>query len=113
LPNISSNLVSVRFFSPSFNISNRNLLLDIVVFPPFWIMGALILLSPLRAPSAPTDADTEAAWLPEKTEAEREQIIAQMREVEVKWAIRCLWALAVLVVLGIVAGIAAWAAMRS
>jgi hypothetical protein len=76
-------------------------------------MGALILLSPLRAPSAPTDADTEAAWLPEKTEAEREQIIAQMRKVEVKWAIRCLWALAVLVVLGIVAGIGAWAAMRS
>ena len=76
-------------------------------------MGALILFSPLRAPTAPTDADTEAAWLPEKTEAEREQIIARMRKVEVKWAIRCLWALVVFVVLGIVAGIAAWAALRS
>ena len=76
-------------------------------------MGSLILLSPLRAPVAPTDADTEAAWMPEKTEAEREQIITQMRKVEVKWATRCLWALVVLAVLATVSGIAAWAALRS
>jgi len=85
--------------------------IDIVVFPPFWIMGALILLSPLRPPSAATDA--EAAWLPEKTEAEREQIIAQMRRVEVKWAMRCLLALIVFILLGAVAGVAAWATLRS
>ncbi|KAF8235777.1 hypothetical protein L208DRAFT_1255076 [Tricholoma matsutake] len=83
------------------------------LFPPFWIIGALILLSPLRAPSAPTDPDTETAWLPEKTEAEREQIIAQMRKVEIKWAKRCLWATVILVLLGTSAGIAIWAALRS
>ncbi|KAJ7510471.1 hypothetical protein B0H11DRAFT_2216263 [Mycena galericulata] len=31
------------------------------LFPPFWIMGIVILLSPLRAPPAATPS---AAWLP-------------------------------------------------
>lgn len=75
-------------------------------------MGALILLSPLRAPSAPADADTEAAWMPDKTEVEREQIIARMRKVEVKWAMRCLWALVALTLVGIVTGLAVWALLR-
>lgn len=73
-------------------------------------MGVLILISPLRAPTA---ADAEAAWLPEKTEAEREEIIARMRKTEVKWAKRCLWALVTLVVLGAFAGVIAWVISHS
>jgi hypothetical protein len=76
-------------------------------------MGAFILLSPLRAPSTPDSADPEAVWLPEKSEEERERIIAQLRKVEVKWAMRCVWALLIFVLLGTVTGIVAWAAFHS
>ncbi|KAH9943519.1 hypothetical protein B0H21DRAFT_695578 [Amylocystis lapponica] len=57
------------------------------LFPLFWLAGSLILVSSLRAP---------AEWEIEKTEAEREQLIADMRRMEVKWAKRCLLALSVL-----------------
>lgn len=68
------------------------------VFPPFWILGAIILLSPLTAP-----ADFE----PSKSEDERQQLVHIMRETEVKWAKRCAFALlAFVVLLGLVAGIA-------
>ena len=59
------------------------------MFPLFWVAGALILLSPLRAPEE---------WALSKTEAERAELIASMRRTEVRWARRCLVALAVLVV---------------
>jgi len=81
------------------------------VFPPFWIFGAFILFSPLREP--PTTSDSVLAWMPEKTEAERQQIIAEMRKVELKWARRSLFALLVTMVLAIAAGVAAWALMRT
>ncbi|KAJ4483337.1 hypothetical protein J3R30DRAFT_3447740 [Lentinula aciculospora] len=79
------------------------------LFPLFWIMGALILLTPLRAPepsltsfsspsSASSDSSLPAAWLPEKTPAEKQQIISRMRSVEVKWAWRCLIALCIFLV---------------
>jgi hypothetical protein len=80
------------------------------VFPPFWIMGAIILMSPLRAPPAATPS---AAWLPEKTEAEREVIIARMRTTELKWAKRCLYALLVLVLVAVVIAVAVWATFRT
>ncbi|KIJ15392.1 hypothetical protein PAXINDRAFT_169233 [Paxillus involutus ATCC 200175] len=68
------------------------------LFPPFWILGAIILLSPLTAP-----ADFE----PSKSEDERQQLVHIMRETEVKWAKRCAFALlAFVVLLGLVAGIA-------
>jgi len=51
--------------------------------------------------------------MPEKTEAERQQIIAEMRKVELKWARRSLFALLVTMVLAIAAGVAAWALMRT
>ncbi|KAF9466464.1 hypothetical protein BDZ94DRAFT_1157674 [Collybia nuda] len=79
------------------------------LFPPFWIMGAIILMSPLRAP----DSSETVAWMPEKTESERQQIIAQMRKVEVKWAYRCVWALVILIILVSAAVIAAWAIIRA
>ncbi len=63
------------------------------VFPLFWVAGALILLSPLSVP---------ADWETSKPEFEREELIASMRRTEVKWARRCLLALAVFA-LGIVA----------
>lgn len=74
-------------------------------------MGAWILWSPLRAPS--NESDAELAWMPEKTEAERQKIIENMRAAEVKWAYRCLWALLILILLGTIGGIAAWAINRS
>ncbi|KAJ3748818.1 hypothetical protein DFH05DRAFT_1439159 [Lentinula detonsa] len=73
------------------------------LFPPFWIMGALILLTPLRAPedsyssSSSSTSSLPAAWLPEKTPAEKQQIISTMRSVEVKWAWRCFIALCILI----------------
>lgn len=56
------------------------------MFPLFWIAGALILISPLRAPED---------WETSKTETERQELIGNMRRTEVKWAKRCLLALAV------------------
>lgn len=74
------------------------------VFPPFWIMGAIILLSPLRAP----EPSPSSSWLPDKSESERQEIIVEMRRVEVKWAWRCLWALGVFICIGVVIGITVW-----
>ncbi|KAG6331811.1 hypothetical protein ID866_7279 [Astraeus odoratus] len=74
------------------------------LFPPFWILGAIILVSPLNAP-----ADFE----PEKSDAERREVVQLMRTTELRWARRCAWALLVLlVVLGTVAGVVA-AVMKS
>ena len=58
------------------------------MFPLFWIIGSCILLTPLSAPAPPSDADVEAAWMPEKTPEERARIVAHIRSVEVKWAKR-------------------------
>jgi len=81
------------------------------LFPPFWIFGAFILFSPLREP--PATSDSIPAWMPEKTEAERQQIIAEMRKVELKWARRSLYAFLITIVLAIVAGVTSWALLRS
>ncbi|KAI0711110.1 hypothetical protein C8T65DRAFT_574967 [Cerioporus squamosus] len=56
------------------------------LFPLFWLPGALILLSPLRAPSD---------WEASKPELERAELIESMRRTEVKWARRCLVALVI------------------
>ena len=68
----------------------RLLTRDFSVFPLFWVAGALILLSPLRAPEE---------WALSKTEAEREELIASIRQTEIKWARRCLVALSVLILI--------------
>ncbi|KDQ52370.1 hypothetical protein JAAARDRAFT_138904 [Jaapia argillacea MUCL 33604] len=57
-------------------------------FPLFWIMGVVILRSPLQLTSD---------WHPEKPEEERREMMEKMREVEMVWAKRCLWALVALV----------------
>ncbi|KAJ6466541.1 hypothetical protein C8R47DRAFT_1153613 [Mycena vitilis] len=80
------------------------------LFPPFWIMGVIVLLSPLRAPPAATPS---AAWLPEKTDAERQVIINRMRTAELKWAKRCLYALTAFVLVAVVVALAIWAVMRA
>ena len=59
------------------------------MFPLFWVAGAFILLSPLRAPE-----DWESA----KPEIERQELIESMRRTEIKWAKRCLYALLTLLV---------------
>ncbi|RDB16345.1 hypothetical protein Hypma_003052 [Hypsizygus marmoreus] len=79
------------------------------LFPPFWILGAIILLSPLREPE-PSSATSE--WMPEKTEGERQMLIAEMRKVEVKWAKRCLLALSVFACIAVVVGVLIWWALR-
>jgi hypothetical protein len=85
------------------------------VFPPFWVLGALILLSPLRTPDelSPSDSSAPASWLPEKTEAERLEIVQKIRKAEMKWARRCLAALLFIVLVGLAAGLTTWAVLRS
>ncbi|KAF8197034.1 hypothetical protein BJ912DRAFT_1140675 [Pholiota molesta] len=80
------------------------------LFPPFWIFGAFILLSPLREPT--TEDVVTPAWMPEKTEEERQAIIATLREVEVKWARRCVCALAIFTLLAVGGALAAWGILR-
>ncbi|KAK0205460.1 hypothetical protein DFS33DRAFT_1328509 [Desarmillaria ectypa] len=78
------------------------------LFPPFWIMGAFILFSPLHEPSSsPSDA-----WLPDKTDAEKQLIISRLRKAEVKWARRSLFALVLLLVIGAGIGLAVWAVTK-
>ncbi|KAK0468995.1 uncharacterized protein EV420DRAFT_1296849 [Desarmillaria tabescens] len=78
------------------------------LFPPFWIMGAFILFSPLHEPSSsPSDA-----WLPDKTDAEKEMIISRLRKAEVKWARRSLVAIVLLLVVGVGVGLAVWAVTK-
>ncbi|KAH8826970.1 hypothetical protein DL96DRAFT_1605033 [Flagelloscypha sp. PMI_526] len=60
------------------------------IFFPFWILGACILCSPLQTPSS-SDSDS-TAWLPHKTDAERQVIVSRIRALELKWAKRCLYA---------------------
>ncbi|KIY49214.1 hypothetical protein FISHEDRAFT_23881, partial [Fistulina hepatica ATCC 64428] len=79
------------------------------VFFPAWIMGAFILNSPLTMP--PPEEDGTPSWLPEKTDAERQELLHEMRHVEVKWAKRCLYALLGLVVLIAAVAVAVWAAL--
>ncbi|KAF8632117.1 hypothetical protein AX17_004923 [Amanita inopinata Kibby_2008] len=88
---------------------NRDLCHLHIVFPPFWILGVIILLSPLEAPEL---SSSSPAWLPEKSEEERQFILAEMRRVEVKWAKRCLWALLSLILLVVGIGLAVWSAGR-
>ncbi|KAF5332064.1 hypothetical protein D9758_016253 [Tetrapyrgos nigripes] len=84
------------------------------LFPPFWILGAFILFSPLRAPEAVADStDAPSAWLPDKTEAERQAVIDHMRKAELKWAWRCLWALLVVSFFAIAAGITIYAVLKA
>ncbi|KAK1216677.1 hypothetical protein PQX77_020690 [Marasmius sp. AFHP31] len=88
------------------------------LFPPFWILGAIILFTPLRAPDA--DSSTAAdpfspdacSWLPEKTESERAAIISRLRKAELVWAWRCLFALLVLICVAIAGGFTAWAVTK-
>ena len=84
---------------------------SMTVFPPFWIFGAFILMSPLREPPTNT-TNSVPAWMPEKTEDERKEIIARLREVELKWAKRCLCAILMLTVAAVIVGLAAWVVFR-
>lgn len=60
------------------------------VFPPLWILGAIIWITPLTVP-----ADFE----PSKSGTERQQLAQIVRNAEVRWAKRCVWALVGLLVL--------------
>ncbi|PPQ84462.1 hypothetical protein CVT26_007393 [Gymnopilus dilepis] len=81
------------------------------LFPPFWFFGAFILCSPLREPPTSSE-DGTPAWMPEKTEEERKEMIANLRAVELKWAKRCLYALLAVVMTAVIAGLLAWQLSR-
>ncbi|KDQ60417.1 hypothetical protein JAAARDRAFT_153034 [Jaapia argillacea MUCL 33604] len=67
------------------------------LFPPFWLLGAIILFLSLSAPSD---------FHPHKTEQERNEMLDVMRKTEVKWGRRCAVALLVLLlVVGVVVGL--------
>lgn len=69
----------------------------LAVFPPFWVLGAIILMSPLTVP-----ADFE----PSKSGMERQRLVRIIRDAELRWAKRCAWALlALLILAGVVAAI--------
>ncbi|KAG1774759.1 hypothetical protein EV702DRAFT_974359 [Suillus placidus] len=59
-------------------------------FPIFWIVGVAIIFSPLR----PTPE-----WETGRSEEERQRLLARMRDLELKWAKRCLYAMVALLVL--------------
>ncbi|KAF4567190.1 hypothetical protein EYR40_006183 [Pleurotus pulmonarius] len=83
------------------------------LFPPFWILGACILMSELQTPEAPSfDEPEHLAWLPDKTQAERDAIVQEMRRVELKWARRCLAASIIICTLLLVGGLLIWAVLR-
>ena len=103
-------LFKFGFRRSSLEISGRYTNL-FVVFPPFWILGAIFLISPLRPP--PSDEAGFPAWLPEKTTAERQKIIESLRKVELKWARRCLIALIGLLLVGVTIGMVAWGILRA
>ncbi|ESK95866.1 hypothetical protein Moror_12364 [Moniliophthora roreri MCA 2997] len=71
------------------------------VFPPFWIVGALILISPLRRP----DPTSSGNWFPDRTESEREEILEKMRAAELKWAGRCFVACLVSLAISVLANL--------
>ncbi|KAG5721029.1 hypothetical protein E4T56_gene17959 [Termitomyces sp. T112] len=81
------------------------------LFPPFWILGSCILWLPLHAPT--NHSNVEIAWMADKSELGRQRVIAEMRRVEICWALRCLWALLILTMLAVIAGIAAWVVLHS
>ena len=74
------------------------------MFPLFWVAGALILLSPLRAPE-----DWESA----KPEYERQEIIESMRRTELKWARRCLAACVLFALVAVSIALSVFFVMRS
>jgi len=65
----------------------------ILVFPVFWVVGVVIIFSPLR----PTPE-----WETGRSAEERQKLLAEMRVSELKWARRCLYALVSLLVVVIV-----------
>lgn len=76
---------------------------EFTVFPIFWILGSIILCVPLRAP---------ADWEPTKTSEERAELIAHMRQIEKKWARRCLLAFISFTLTITVVAFAVWATTR-
>ena len=74
------------------------------MFPLFWVLGAIILISPLAVP-----ADFE----PSKSGTERERLVRIIRDAELRWAGRCAWALVALSVLAGVVAVIALAVLHS
>ncbi len=70
-------------------------------------------MSELQTPEAPSfDEPEHLAWLPDKTQAERDAIVQEMRRVELKWARRCLAASIIICTLLLVGGLLIWAVLR-
>ncbi|EIN04845.1 hypothetical protein PUNSTDRAFT_55205 [Punctularia strigosozonata HHB-11173 SS5] len=73
------------------------------LFPPFWIIGTIVLFCSLNAP---------ADWHSEKTDLERQQLLTDIRVAERRWAKRCAYALIALTFFVIIAVIIALAVLK-
>ena len=93
----------------------RPRLIKFTVFPPFWVFGALMLITPLRSPNPLSPLSASSAWPPNTeliawcnenihTEADKVAFLAKMQEVEMKWARRCFIALSMLVCFSVAVG---------
>jgi hypothetical protein len=60
------------------------------VFPPFWILGSLILITPLTP---------DPSWHSTKPEEQIQAILSAMRVAERRWAWRCVMAISSLILL--------------
>ncbi|KAG8715669.1 hypothetical protein FRC11_001616 [Ceratobasidium sp. 423] len=98
----------------------RSLFLYGFVFPPFWVIGAFILVSKLRLASEPTvepsPKDIEAGYGGAPSEAYKRAEYKLLRHTELVWARRCLiaaitfiLAIIVVIVATLVAGVGAFA----
>ncbi|PVG04596.1 hypothetical protein CPB86DRAFT_692975 [Serendipita vermifera] len=68
----------------------RSLFLYGFMFPPFWVLGALILVTPLTP---------DPSWYNTKSEHQIQSILSVMRATERRWAWRCVMALVFLILL--------------
>ncbi|ESK87059.1 hypothetical protein Moror_11940 [Moniliophthora roreri MCA 2997] len=71
-------------------------------FPLLWIFGAIVLISPLKEPAVDPESHPDSVWAYSSPE-ERSMRLQRMREAEVKWGKRCLWALLGLLLIVVIA----------
>jgi len=96
-----------QYFSPASCLPTDSYFYQ--VFPPLWLVGSFV---PLYRPFCTSTPD-DSSWIHVKTQAEKQAFSARARKAELKYAKWCLLALVIFVcVVGIVTGLALWAARR-
>lgn len=67
------------------------------VFPPFWVLGAIALVTPLAVPEPVPPVAFGSNMVLDKSRRVQAEVVRAIRAAEVRWAQRCAWALVVLV----------------